>query len=178
MIYSLTQRRKILLKLFFTKLLFLRRKDSSEMNDFVQKNKILSETKSLRLKSILKIKVYIASLRWKILILPKNTKMQPTKKLKLEELGRIDVETFKKTEKIPLVVVLDNIRSMHNVGAAFRTADAFLVEKIILCGITPKPPHREIHKAALGATESVDWRWKWFWWRFQWRRWCRWTLLI
>ena len=158
MIYSLTQRRKILLKLFFTKLLFLRRKDSSEMNDFVQKNKILSETKSLRLKSILKIKVYIASLRWKILILPKNTKMRPTKKLKLEELGRIDVETFKKTEKIPLVVILDNIRSMHNVGAAFRTADAFLVEKIILCGITPKPPHREIHKAALGATESVDWQ--------------------
>ena len=81
-----------------------------------------------------------------------------TKKLKLEELGRIDVETFKKTGKIPLVVVLDNIRSMHNVGAAFRTADAFLVEKIILCGITPKPPHREIHKAALGATESVDWQ--------------------
>ena len=158
MIYSLTQRRKILLKLFFTKLLFLRRKDSSEMNDFVQKNKILSETKSLRLKSILKIKIYIASLRWKTLILPKNTKMRPTKKLKLEELGRIDVETFKKTEKIPLVVILDNIRSMHNVGAAFRTADAFLVEKIILCGITPKPPHREIHKAALGATESVDWQ--------------------
>ena len=123
-----------------------------------KKIKILSETKSLRLKSILKIKVYIASLRWKILILPKNTKMQPTKKLKLEELGRIDVETFKKTEKIPLVVVLDNVRSMHNVGAALRTADAFLVEKIILCGITPKPPHREIHKAALGATESVDWQ--------------------
>ncbi|GAB0154883.1 RNA methyltransferase [Chryseobacterium sp. Alg-005] len=78
-------------------------------------------------------------------------------KLKLEELNRIDVETFKKTEKIPLIVVLDNIRSMHNVGAAFRTADAFLIEKIILCGITPQPPHREIHKAALGATESVDW---------------------
>src|SRR5690606_19141213 len=83
--------------------------------------------------------------------------MSPTKKLKLEELGRIDVETFKQTEKIPLVVVLDNVRSMHNVGAVFRTADAFIVEKIILCGITPQPPHREIHKAALGATESVDW---------------------
>lgn len=80
-----------------------------------------------------------------------------TKKLKLEELGRIDVETFKKTEKIPLVVILDSVRSMHNVGAIFRTADAFLVEKIVLCGITPQPPHREIHKAALGATESVDW---------------------
>jgi len=78
-------------------------------------------------------------------------------KLKLEELNRIDVETFKKVEKIPLVIILDNIRSMHNVGASFRTADAFLVEKIILCGITPQPPHREIHKAALGATESVDW---------------------
>lgn len=78
-------------------------------------------------------------------------------KLKLEELNRIDVETFKKTEKIPLVIILDNIRSMHNVGATFRTADAFLIEQIILCGITPLPPHREIHKAALGATESVDW---------------------
>jgi 23S rRNA (guanosine2251-2'-O)-methyltransferase len=78
-------------------------------------------------------------------------------KLKLEELNRIDVETFKTTQKIPLVVVLDNIRSMHNVGATFRTADAFLVQKIILCGITPQPPHREIHKAALGATESVGW---------------------
>lgn len=84
--------------------------------------------------------------------------MQSIQKLKLEELGRIDVETFKQTPKIPLLVVLDNIRSMHNVGAAFRTADAFLVEKIILCGITPRPPHREIHKAALGATESVDWQ--------------------
>ena len=83
--------------------------------------------------------------------------MSSTKKLKLEELGRIDVETFKQTEKIPLVVVLDNVRSMHNVGAVFRTADAFFVEKIILCGITPQPPHREIHKAALGATESVYW---------------------
>lgn len=78
-------------------------------------------------------------------------------KLKLEELNRIDVETFKKVDKIPLIVILDNIRSMHNVGATFRTADAFLIEKIILCGITPQPPHREIHKAALGATESVDW---------------------
>lgn len=83
--------------------------------------------------------------------------MSSTKKLKLEELGRIDVETFKQTKKTPLVVVLDNVRSMHNVGAIFRTADAFLIEKVVLCGITPQPPHREIHKAALGATESVDW---------------------
>lgn len=80
------------------------------------------------------------------------------KKLKLEELGRVDVSTFKTIAKLPLVIVLDNIRSMHNVGSVFRTADAFLVEKIILCGITPCPPHRDIHKAALGATESVDWQ--------------------
>lgn len=84
-------------------------------------------------------------------------KIKLVHKLKLEELNRLDVETFKSVEKIPLVVVLDNIRSMHNVGATFRTADAFLIKKIILCGITPQPPHREIHKAALGATESVDW---------------------
>ncbi len=83
--------------------------------------------------------------------------MSSPKKLKLEELGRIDVEAFKRTQKIPVTVVLDDVRSMHNVGAVFRTADAFLIEKIILCGISPQPPHREIHKAALGATESVDW---------------------
>jgi len=81
-----------------------------------------------------------------------------TQKLKLEELGRVDVDTFKTMEKIPAVIIMDNIRSMHNVGAVFRTADAFLIEKIILCGITPRPPHREIHKAALGATESVEWQ--------------------
>ena len=96
-------------------------------------------------------------LRFENLNFAKNTKMSSTKKLKLEELGRIDVETFKETQKTPLVVVLDNVRSMHNVGAIFRTADAFLIEKVVLCGITPQPPHREIHKAALGATESVDW---------------------
>lgn len=78
-------------------------------------------------------------------------------KLKLEELGRLDAENFKSSVKIPLTVVLDNVRSMHNVGAIFRTADAFRVEKIILCGITPRPPHREIQKAALGATETVAW---------------------
>ncbi|WP_454059650.1 RNA methyltransferase [Elizabethkingia ursingii] len=78
-------------------------------------------------------------------------------KLKLEELGRVDIETFKQSEKIPVIVLLDSIRSMKNVGAVFRTADAFIIEKVVLCGITPQPPHREIHKAALGATESVDW---------------------
>lgn len=79
------------------------------------------------------------------------------KKLKLEDLGRVDRETFKRITKIPVTVVLDNVRSMHNVGAVFRTSDAFIVDRIILCGITPVPPHREIHKAALGATETVDW---------------------
>jgi tRNA G18 (ribose-2'-O)-methylase SpoU len=73
------------------------------------------------------------------------------------ELARVSVEEFKNSSKMPLVVVLDNIRSMHNVGAVFRTSDAFLVEKIILTGITACPPHREIHKTALGATESVEW---------------------
>ncbi|MCL2412574.1 MAG: RNA methyltransferase [Bacteroidales bacterium] len=78
-------------------------------------------------------------------------------KKNLSELNRLNVEEFKIKEKIPLVVVLDNIRSQHNVGAVFRTSDAFFVEKIYLCGITATPPNREIHKAALGATESVNW---------------------
>jgi len=79
------------------------------------------------------------------------------KKLKLEELGRISVDEFQSAEKIPVCILLDNVRSLHNVGSAFRTADAFKVEKIILCGITGTPPHREIQKTALGATESVHW---------------------
>lgn len=79
------------------------------------------------------------------------------RKLKLDELGRVSVKEFKESDKIPLVVVLDNIRSMHNIGAVFRTSDAFLIEKIYLCGITATPPNKEIRKTALGATESVDW---------------------
>jgi 23S rRNA (guanosine2251-2'-O)-methyltransferase len=79
------------------------------------------------------------------------------KKLKLEELGRITVDQFKVVEKLPVCIVLDNIRSLHNVGSAFRTADAFRIEKIFLTGITGTPPHREIQKTALGATESVPW---------------------
>ena len=79
------------------------------------------------------------------------------RKLKNSELGRLNVEEFKKTDKIPLIVVLDNIRSLNNIGSVFRSSDAFLVEKIYLCGITAQPPHKEIHKTALGATESVDW---------------------
>jgi 23S rRNA (guanosine2251-2'-O)-methyltransferase len=79
------------------------------------------------------------------------------KKLKLEELGRITIDQFKVIEKLPVCIVLDNIRSLHNVGSAFRTADAFRIEKIFLTGITGTPPHREIQKTALGATESVPW---------------------
>jgi tRNA G18 (ribose-2'-O)-methylase SpoU len=79
------------------------------------------------------------------------------KKLQLEELGRMSVSEFRATEKLPVAIVLDNVRSLHNVGSAFRTADAFRIEKIFLTGITGVPPHREIHKTALGATESVAW---------------------
>ena len=78
-------------------------------------------------------------------------------KLRVEELERKSISEFKGSEKIPVVLVLDNIRSLHNIGSIFRTADAFALQKLVLCGITAKPPHREIHKTALGATESVDW---------------------
>lgn len=80
------------------------------------------------------------------------------RKLKNSELKRIDVDTFKETDKTPLVIVLDNIRSLNNIGSVFRTSDAFLVEEILLCGITATPPHREIHKTALGAQDSVKWQ--------------------
>lgn len=82
------------------------------------------------------------------------------RKLKNEELERLSIEDFKTVKKIPLTLILDNVRSLNNVGAAFRTADAFLVEKIYLCGITGTPPHREINKTALGATDSVEWEHK------------------
>ncbi|RNL83726.1 TrmH family RNA methyltransferase [Sinomicrobium pectinilyticum] len=79
------------------------------------------------------------------------------RKLKNSELGRLQVEEFKNTVKTPLIVILDNIRSLNNIGSVFRTADAFRIEKIYLCGITATPPHKDIHKTALGATDSVDW---------------------
>ncbi len=79
------------------------------------------------------------------------------KKLKLEELGRLSVAEFKSAKKIPVCILLDNVRSLHNVGSAFRTADAFSVKKVLLTGITGVPPHREIEKTALGATSSVEW---------------------
>ncbi|SIS83124.1 SpoU rRNA Methylase family protein [Zobellia uliginosa] len=82
------------------------------------------------------------------------------RKLKNEELNRLDVEAFKQADKTPVVIVLDNIRSLNNIGSVFRTSDAFLVEKIYLCGITAQPPHKDIRKTALGATESVDWAYK------------------
>ena len=79
------------------------------------------------------------------------------RKLKNSELERLNVEEFKQSKKTPLIVVLDNIRSLNNIGSVFRTSDAFLVEKIYLCGITATPPHKDIHKTALGSTETVDW---------------------
>lgn len=79
------------------------------------------------------------------------------RKLLNEELDRLSIAEFKKSKKIPVMVVLDNVRSQNNIGSVFRTADAFRLEGIILCGITSKPPHREIHKTALGATDSVHW---------------------
>ncbi len=78
-------------------------------------------------------------------------------KLKNSELNRLNVDSFKKAQKTPVIIVLDNIRSLNNIGSVFRTADAFLIKKILLCGITARPPHKDIHKTALGATESVDW---------------------
>ncbi len=86
--------------------------------------------------------------------------MGQNKKLKLEELKRLDVDSYKKAKKIPLIVVLDNIRSLNNIGSVFRTADSFAIEKIYLCGITACPPHRDIYKTALGAEESVTWEYR------------------
>jgi len=80
------------------------------------------------------------------------------RKLQNSELNRINIDDFKKAAKTPVIVVLDNVRSLNNIGSVFRTADAFLIKKICLCGITCTPPHRDIHKTALGATESVEWQ--------------------
>jgi 23S rRNA (guanosine2251-2'-O)-methyltransferase len=79
------------------------------------------------------------------------------RKLKNSELDRLSVDQFKETNKTPLIIVLDNIRSLNNIGSVFRTSDAFLIEKIYLCGITATPPHKDIHKTALGSTETVAW---------------------
>lgn len=79
------------------------------------------------------------------------------RKLLNEELVRLDIDQFRRSRKIPLVIVLDNVRSMNNIGSVFRTSDAFRIESICLCGITATPPNKEIHKTALGATDSVNW---------------------
>ncbi len=79
------------------------------------------------------------------------------RKLKNSELDRLSIDEFKLKQKTPIIIVLDNIRSLNNIGSVFRTSDAFLIEKIYLCGITAKPPHKDIHKTALGSTSSVDW---------------------
>ncbi len=80
------------------------------------------------------------------------------RKLRMSELNRLDIETFRSSNKIPVTIVLDRVRSLHNVGAIFRTADAFRMERIFLCGLTATPPHPEIDKTALGATESMQWK--------------------
>jgi len=80
------------------------------------------------------------------------------RKLTMDELGRKSAEEFRHAQKTPIIIVLDNVRSMNNIGSVFRTADAFLLEGIYLCGVTATPPHREIQKTALGATESVSWK--------------------
>lgn len=82
------------------------------------------------------------------------------RKLENKELERKSIEDFKEAEKTPLILVLDDIRSLHNIGSVFRTSDAFLIEKIYLCGITAIPPNKEIHKTALGATETVNWEYQ------------------
>ena len=82
------------------------------------------------------------------------------KKLENKELERKTVDDFKQAEKTPIIIILDDIRSLHNIGSVFRTSDAFLIEKIYLCGITATPPNKEIHKTALGATETVDWEYQ------------------
>lgn len=79
------------------------------------------------------------------------------RKLKNSELDRLDVSEFKEAKKSPIIIILDNIRSLNNIGSVFRTSDAFLIEKIYLCGITAQPPHNDIRKTALGSTETVDW---------------------
>ena len=79
------------------------------------------------------------------------------RKLKNSELNRLSVPEFKRAEKSPIIVILDNVRSLNNIGSIFRTCDAFLVEKVYLCGITAKPPHKDINKTALGSTDSLDW---------------------
>ena len=79
------------------------------------------------------------------------------RKLKNSELDRLSINAFKESSKTPLIIILDNIRSLNNIGSVFRTSDAFLIEKIYLCGITAKPPHKDIHKTALGSTETVAW---------------------
>ena len=83
-----------------------------------------------------------------------------SRKLENSELDRLDVPSFKEAKKSPIIIILDNVRSLNNIGSVFRTADAFLVQKIYLCGITATPPHKDIRKTALGATESVDWEYR------------------
>ncbi len=94
-------------------------------------------------------------MNWKLFLFKNKTKTM--RKLENSELDRKSIKDFKQSEKTPITIVLDDIRSLHNIGSVYRTADAFLIEKIYLCGITATPPNKEIHKTALGATETVAW---------------------
>ncbi len=94
---------------------------------------------------------------FKILYLRSQLMIMESRKIKNSELGRLNVNEFKTADKSPIYIILDNIRSLNNIGSVFRSADAFRVEKIFLCGITATPPHKDIHKTALGATESIEW---------------------
>lgn len=85
------------------------------------------------------------------------TTKKTMRKLKNSELDRLSIEAFKAAQKTPIIIILDNVRSLNNIGSVFRTSDAFLIEKIYLCGITAKPPHKDIHKTALGSTDTVAW---------------------
>ena len=95
--------------------------------------------------------------RYLCLLFKKSLLLTPMRKLTIEEMGRMDVATFREADKLAVVVVLDNVRSLHNVGAVFRTADAFALHGLCLCGITATPPSAEIHKTALGAEDTVAW---------------------
>tara|TARA_R110002050_G_scaffold290260_1_gene443712 strand:- start:39098 stop:39652 length:555 start_codon:yes stop_codon:yes gene_type:complete len=89
--------------------------------------------------------------------MPAHFRIVMNRKLKTTDLHRLDIDQYKSSGKHPIVVVLDSIRSLHNVGSVFRTSDAFRIQKVVLCGLTAQPPHKEIHKTALGATETVEW---------------------
>ena len=130
--------------------------------NIIQKSATHKSRISASLFAVIRKKLYLCRLRWAVKRLPCGEDMIANKKDKMKkvrtiEMARLTVEEFREAEKLPLVVVLDDVRSMHNVGSVMRTADAFRVERVCLCGITSTPPSAEIHKTALGAEDSVAW---------------------